>query len=393
MAMKKKVCMIAHTVYEYDNRVRREAEALIFDGEFAITLLSLKKGDTPRKYTLNGVEIIELSQQKHQGSSTVPYFLSYLKFTLKAFFVCSRLFLKRKFDVIHVHNMPNCLVFSALVPWIAGKTIVLDLHDQVPEMFAAKFKGPINKVLSSMLYWEEAASCWFADRVICVNQIQMDVLVKRGIPAKKISIFLNVPDPSLFNQDGMVQINKGDHLHFKLVYHGTLAKRLGIDLIIKALAKLIDKINKLELYIIGGGDDQNEFEALSKKLNLTHYIHFLGSFPLDKLSEILRTMDLGIIANRKSELTELMLPVKLLEYFALGIPAVVPRLKAIEYYFHEDMVCYYEPDNIDALAKAILEMQQSESRRSEKARMARTFLDRFGWEKHRIDFINYYKQL
>lgn len=391
--MKKQVCMIAYTIYEYDNRVRREAEALTSLNEYAVTLLCLKKDDISRNYLLNNVEIIEINQAKYQGSSNIKYLSSYLKFTLKAFFACSSLFFKRKFDIIHIHNMPNFLVFSSLMPRLFGKKIILDLHDQVLETYSVKFRGRFDKFIFKILSWEEATSCWFADKLICVNHIQMEKLLDRGIPEKKIAVCLNVPDPTLFNLNGRIKINKGGHSQFKLVYHGTLTKRLGIDLMIQALAKLTDKINGVELYIIGGGDDQNEFKDISKKLNLEKYVHFLAPIPLEKLSEVLSEMDLGVIANRKNEATELMLPVKLLEYVALNIPAVVPRLKAIEYYFNEDMVCFFEPDNIDSLANAILEMHRNESRRLEQARMARKFLDRFGWEKHKMDFINFYRQI
>ncbi len=67
-------------------------------------------------------------------------------------------------------------------------------------------------------------------------------------------------------------------------------------------------------------------------------------------------MDIGVVGNRRSAAGDLMLPVKLLEYVSLGIPAVVPRLKAIEHYFSDEMVAFYEPDNVDSLADAILRL-------------------------------------
>ncbi len=71
--------------------------------------------------------------------------------------------------------------------------------------------------------------------------------------------------------------------------------------------------------------------------------------PVESLLDILRDMDVGIVANRENAATELMLPVKLLEYVALNIPVIVPRLKAIEYYFTDEMVSYFEPENVDSL--------------------------------------------
>ena len=65
-----------------------------------------------------------------------------------------------------------------------------------------------------------------------------------------------------------------------------------------------------------------------------------------EISNMICGMDVGVIANRLSVACELMLPVKLMEYIGLGIPVIVPRRKTIQYYFSEDMVSYFEPENI-----------------------------------------------
>jgi glycosyltransferase involved in cell wall biosynthesis len=104
-------------------------------------------------------------------------------------------------------------------------------------------------------------------------------------------------------------------------------------------------------------------------------------------------MDLVVVPNRKNTATELMLPVKLLDSVALGIPVVVPRLKAIEYYFSDDMVFYFEPDNVDSLADTILYAYNNRDERIRKAENAKSFLEKYGWEKHKFDLINMYKSL
>jgi len=104
-------------------------------------------------------------------------------------------------------------------------------------------------------------------------------------------------------------------------------------------------------------------------------------------------MDLGIVGNRKNVATELMLPVKMLEYVALGIPVIVPRLKAIEYYFSDEMVCYFEPENIDSMASAILRLYKDKSLRKAQAEKAKAFVAQYGWEKHQADLINFYREI
>jgi glycosyltransferase involved in cell wall biosynthesis len=128
-------------------------------------------------------------------------------------------------------------------------------------------------------------------------------------------------------------------------------------------------------------------------MNLRNYIYFYGLLSLDKLRPILSEMDVGVIGNRKSIATELMLPVKMLEYIALDIPVVAPRLRTIQYYFSDDMVTYYDPEDSNALAASVLALYQTREKRERQTRAARTFLDQFGWHRHQNDLLELYQRL
>jgi glycosyltransferase involved in cell wall biosynthesis len=180
---------------------------------------------------------------------------------------------------------------------------------------------------------------------------------------------------------------------FKLVYHGTLTKRLGIDIAIQAVGKLVSSIPEIEFHIYGGGDDKQEFMQLTEELGLQKYVHFHGFLPLDMLCPILTNMNLGVIGNRKNIATDLMLPVKMLEYIALNIPVVVPRLRTVQYYFSDEMVSYFEPEDNNELATSILALYQNTEKRERQTRSARTFLNQFGWEIHKKDFLDLYRHL
>jgi glycosyltransferase involved in cell wall biosynthesis len=157
--------------------------------------------------------------------------------------------------------------------------------------------------------------------------------VSRGINSSKIVVSLNVPDHRWCQVHDGVASDREDPKKFKLVYHGTLVKRLGIDIAIQAVGELASRIPEIEFHIYGGGDDIEDFIQLRDELQLQQIVHFHGSFPLDELLPMIVNMDLGIVGNRKNMATELMLPVKMLEYVALDIPVIVPRLKAVQYYF------------------------------------------------------------
>ena len=389
------VCMIAYTDYAVDARVRREAETLAANG-FRVRCLTAQRGDTPDAFVLNGVEVQELDVPKYRGKSTRAYVASYMRFVMRASTACLRLLIKGNLDVVHAHNIPDFLVLAGLLPRLVGRKVVLDVHDSVPETFATKFSGGL--LLRKMLILEERLSARVADRVICVNAPQRDTLVARGIPEEKTFVSMNVPDPTIFGgvaaERAVVTTPMDATREFNLVYHGTMAKRLGVDLIIRAVAQLRTRLPRLRLNLWGSGDDLGEFQTLVRGLGAQDLVRFKPEgYPLSELADHLRTMDLGIVGNRRNDACELMLPVKLVEYVSLGIPAIAPRLRTIEYYFSDDMVTYYEPEDVGSLADAIERLAQAPAARDRQVAQARTFLTEHGWERQGNELVNFYRKL
>jgi glycosyltransferase involved in cell wall biosynthesis len=382
--------MIAYTDYAIDARVRREAETLAAH-DFNVRCLTTKNGGTAKRFTLDGVEVEELRVAKYRGKSTRAYATSYIHFLAAASVACVRLLARGELDIVHVHNIPDFLVLAGLIPRFAGRKVVLDVHDSVPETFAAKFSN--GSLLRKALCLEERLSALVAHRVICVNHPQRDVLVGRGIPDAKTFISMNVPDPRIFASAApSTAVTEAGRLH--LVYHGTMVQRLGVDLLIRSVARLQDRIPGVRLHLWGHGDDLSAFQALAQELNVSDRILFEpAGFPLRELPARLGTMDLGVVGNRQSAAGDLMLPVKLLEYVSLGIPTVVPRLKTIQHYFTEDMVAFYEPEDVDSLADAILRLHDSADLRRSQAAAARGFLDDYGWERQGEELVAMYRTL
>ena len=387
------VCMIVYTKYMNDARVRREAETLAALSEYHVEVLALKENKEPETYLKNNVKVHELNIAKYRGKSNGSYLLSYLKFAILSFMVCNQLLMDEAIDIVHVHNMPDFIIFSAILPFCAGKKVILDIHDVMYETYLSKFKIKPGSIISFLLRLEERISCAFAHKIICTNKAQMDVLTKRGVPADKITISMNVPDPHLFN-DRIARKQQINALcKYKLVYHGTLANRLGIDIAIRAIASLILTIPGIELNIVGDGDDKQELMELTRELGIWDYVHFRDTIPLEDLESVLVEMDMGVVSNRKNCATELMLPVKMLEYIKLGIPVVVPRLRSIQDYFSEDMVNYFNPGDVCSLSETILSTYLNENMRKEKCEKAKRFFSEYDWQIHKRNLVGLYESI
>jgi glycosyltransferase involved in cell wall biosynthesis len=380
--------MVAYTDYAGDARVRREAETLAAHG-FQVRFLATRSGP-PREFVLERVAVSELREPKYQGKSARAYLASYVRFLMMASAECMRLWRRGELDVVHVHNMPDFLVFAGLLPRLGGTKVVLDVHDSMPETFSVKFSG--SPMLRRALTLEERMSTAVAHRVICVNEPQRDVLVARGLPIEKSFVSMNVPDPRLFGQPRSYSAPTSETLN--LVYHGTMAGRLGVDLVIRAVAELRSSIPCIRLHLWGHGDDLPSFRALARELAVEDIVEFREQgYPLKELPDRLRPMHIGVVGNRRSEAGELMLPVKLLEYVSLGIPAVVPRLRAIQHYFSDDMVGFFEPDDVSSLSSAIRRLHgAADARRAQVAR-AQQFLDKYGWDRQGEQLVSMYESL
>jgi glycosyltransferase involved in cell wall biosynthesis len=385
------ICMIAYTNYAVDARVQREAETLAAAG-CKVLCLTTKNSATAARFTREGVDVRELGVQKYRGKNRLVYAGSYLTFLLLSSWACVRLLLKGELDVVHVHNLPDFLVFAGLVPRLCGAKVVLDVHDSVPETFTTKFSDA--SMLWKALCFEERVSAVVAHKVICVNAPQRDVLVARGIPLSKTFISMNVPDPKVFKPVAVKGQEKSRGPHFNLVYHGTMVTRLGVDLLIQALAQLMDRIPGVRLNLWGGGDDLPAFQKLAVDLGIEDRVLFNPKgFPLHALPDHLKAMDVGVVGNRRTVAGDLMLPVKLMEYVSQGIPAVAPRLHTIEHYFSEDMVGYYQPEDVSSLADAIYRLYVDPERRRQQAERSIQFLGDYGWERQGADFLTFYRTL
>jgi glycosyltransferase involved in cell wall biosynthesis len=69
--------------------------------------------------------------------------------------------------------------------------------------------------------------------------------------------------------------------------------------------------------------------------------------------------------------------VKLLEYVYLGVPVIAPRLEIISHYFDETMVRFYEPENVEQMADAIVELFHNRGECERQAHAASKFYQKY----------------
>jgi len=386
------VAMVVFSTYPFDPRVRREAEALAAKG-ISVDVICLQYKDQILKENVDGVNVYRIPL-KRKRLSKLRYLREYTSFFLVAFFKLTLLHIKKRYKVVQVHNMPDILVLTALVPRITGAKIILDLHDPTPEVYRTKYSLPINHPMIRFLIFLERLSILFSDLVLTPNIAFLDVFISRSCTKNKIHVVMNSPDESIFHKektDTDTKPNNNDPLI--IMYHGFIAERNGLGTALDAINIVRDEINGIIFHVYGDGDYRDQFLHRVAELNLKDIVKYHGAVPLEIIAEKIKSIDIGIIPNNKTPFTDINLPTRIFEYLSMGKPVIAPSTKGILDYFNDGSLFFFEPGNMESLAEKIIESyNKPEYTKSVLSRGISVF-DKYRWEIERKHYVDIVKKL
>ena len=374
--LRAKICAVAYTDYASDPRVRREAEALVRAGA-EVTFLALRRPGEPHEETIDGVRVRHLPVARHRGGGARGYLLSYAAFFMRAAAHLSTR--PHRYSLVHVHSVPEAMVFAAIVPRLAGRPVLLDVHDLTSDLYSNRL-GTAPKAVRVA----ERLSLSFADAIVTVHDRYRELILDRGVPAAKVSVVLNTPDERIFGPPREPKWSDGD---LRLVYHGTFLERYGLGTLVDAFAVIRQRIPRATLELYGDGDFRGEIERRVSEYGLRDVVRLSpGAVPVDKIPPAIAGAHIGIVPFLEGPFTASILPTKLLEYVLMGIPAVVARNRVVEGYFDDDTVTFVRPGNIDDVVVAVEALWRDPSRALDKARRAQTTLREHSWEREQERF-------
>jgi glycosyltransferase involved in cell wall biosynthesis len=385
-------CMLVHAYYPLgETRVEREALALAQRG-YQVDVICLRNEGELQVDKIDGITIYRLPMKRLKWKNPLSQFLEYMTFFILASFRLLFLHWETRYDIVQIHNLPDFLVFAAAFPKLMGARLILDIHDLMPEFFASKTGRSMDSLTVRLLIWQEQLSCRFADHVITVSEHWRKRLISRGVPEHKCSVVMNVADESIFYMRDDYQPSAAQR--FRFIYHGTLVYRYGLDLAIQAIDLVKVKIPNIHLTILGKGDYADALIQMVQERKLEGYVSIHNDLlPAQDLPEIILSSRLGIVPYRDDPFTDELLPTKLMEYAALGLPAIAARTTAIESYFRNTMVEFFEPGNADDLASCILSLYNSPERLGELAAGCVVFNERYNWTKNGAEYLDLVRRL
>lgn len=383
----KRIAMVVFAYYPMDERVRREAEALVSEG-MEVDVICLRGEKEQIEDDFNKVHIYRLPIKRIR-SGIFRYLWQYLVFILLAFLKLSILHIRENYHIIHVHNMPDILVFSALLPWLTGAKVVLDLHDPMPEMYMTKYSIIPSHPLIRALCCFEHLSIRFSNLVLTPNKAFRDLFISRGCPDWKIHIVMNSPQEYIFRRgevasDQKIIIGRDG---FVLMFHGSIVQRHGLDIAVEALARLRNEIPNVIFHAYGPGEFVPQFLEQVDRLNLNDIIKYHGLVSLEEIASAIESINLGIIPNKMTPFTNLNLPTRIFEYLAMNKPVVAPRTKGIMDYFDEDSIYFFEAGKVDSLTKTILDVYRNPSRRQSVLAKGVRIYNEHRWQSEKKHFV------
>jgi len=382
--VRKRVAMVTHSFYESDGRVTRYAEALASRGD-TVEVFALKRDRSAlSREVRSGVTVHRIqSRSVREQQSSIAYLFPLLRFLLASSWHLSHRHVRQRYDVVHVHNIPDFLVFAAWLPRLTGAAVILDIHDIVPELYGSKFTTGREGTVIRLLKWVELKSAQFAHHVIISNHLWWQKFSARTKTLGKCSVFINNVDTRIFRPG--LRTRKDGRLI--AIFPGGLQWHQGVDLAVRAFQQVSAVLPAAELHIYGNGKMKPSLLALTQELALTEKVKFFPPVPLEEIIPIMANADVGVVPKRADTFGNEAYSTKIMEFMSLGVPVVVSRTQIDEYYFNDSVVHFFSSGNVPSLAEALLAVLRDSQRKQELVGAGLKYAETHGWNSRKQDYL------
>ena len=231
LTIMKTICLVVQSVYDFDPRVRRKAEALVSCPGIRSTYWRCAQ-PTAERHPQRRERLHALARQDAGLAGENARCAAFFVWT----FIRAPL-LMRRHCAIDVNTLPDFLIFAPMLARWMGARLVLDMHEITPEFYMSKYGISSRSRLIRLITWLERVSFNFADHVITINEPILDLLVSRGLVASKSTVLMNAVDEGAFASASTAarpETPAGES--FIMMYHGTLTRTYGLDIAVEAFA-------------------------------------------------------------------------------------------------------------------------------------------------------------
>lgn len=374
----------------FDRRVWQEASTLTEQGAKVSIICPKMKGYTLSYELIDGIEIYR-HPLPVEAKGAIGYLMEYSVALFWEFFLSSKIFLKKRFHVIHGCNPPDLIFFVAFVFKLFGVKYVFDHHDINPELYIAKYgrKG----IFYQFLLLTERLTFAVADYSIATNESYREIAIRRGkMPSDKVQVVRSGP------RLDRLKLGPGNELYKKgrnylIGYVGVIGEQEGIDLLLQAARLIVDKRDDVQFAIIGGGTELEKVRGLSNRLKLDAYVDFYGRVEDAIMVDVLNTADVCVNPDKPTEMNNLSTMNKIMEYMALQKPIVQFDLKEGRF-SARDASLYATNTSVEDFAEKIIWLLDHPDKRREMGMYGYgRVVNELSWNHESKRLIEFYKKV
>jgi glycosyltransferase involved in cell wall biosynthesis len=207
--------------------------------------------------------------------------------------------------------------------------------------------------------------------------------VARSVHEGHSSVFINRVDSKVFYRRDRLR-HDGKQI---IMFPGGLQWHQGLDIAIRAMVKLSEKLPSAEFHIYGDGNMKPELIALTKELGLEKKVLFFDPVPASQIAQVMSDADLGVVPKRADSFGNEAYSTKIMEFMSVGVPVVVSKTKIDQFYFNDSVVRFFESGDADALAEAMHEMLTNTKKREDMVARATEYSVQNSWEVRKADYL------
>jgi len=383
-----------------DLRVENEVQALSAVG-FKVYVYCFTFDGPSRKDDYHGATIVNVSVSKKfiyklRGltNTVLNVYPAYLERIIKKYIV------RHQINALHIHDLYLFEVGIKIKKRFNDIVLIGDLHENYVEglkhyKFANTFPG---NILISIKKWQASEVKWCSkfDYLITVIEEAVERYKGLGVPENKFSVVPNYVNLDTFLSDKIDEsIIKKFQNNFNVTYVGGFDIHRGLEVAVKAVPFVVNKIENFKLVLVGSGRNFDDLINLAGNLKVKKYISFEGWQPVEKLSSYIAASSVCLIPHLKTKHTDNTIPHKLFQYMVFEKPVVASNCKPIERILkNENAGLIYSANDSAELAESILTLYENPELRKEMGRRGKeAVISKYNWKEASKKLISLYKSI
>lgn len=256
-------------------------------------------------------------------------------------------------DIIHAH----CCVWAGYAAMkLSHKTgvpYVVTEHATLFQLHKDTISDANDKIIKQVFR--------SASKVICVSKAFAELLNEY---TQNIEIIGNVIDCEQFKIRNSVEADKGSNVEFLTVCYMEEEAQLykkGLDILIKAWAKVVSRYPNARLIIGGGGKAKEKVVEWTREYQVAESVTFLGALERNNVVQQMQSCDCFVLPSRYETFG-----VVYIEAMACGKPVIAVANGGPDDFVNEFNGILIQPENEQELIEALTKMIEEISGKTEK---------------------------